>query len=43
MMGPEFVDRTVFHADCHDPNASALVHEQIQDEVLDEEVRVMSQ
>lgn len=42
-MGPEFVDRAVFHANGHDPDASALVHEQIQNEVFDEEGRVVSQ
>ena len=40
LMGAELVQRAVFHAQCDDATASALfVHDQVDGEVLDEELR----
>ena len=39
----EAVERAVLHVQSHDANTLAVLHDEIQREVLDEEVRVVSQ
>lgn len=42
-MSPEAVERTVFHVERNDTNTLAILHDQVQGKVFNEEIRVVSQ
>jgi hypothetical protein len=42
LMGPETVQCTVLHIERNDSNTLAILHNQVQSKVFDEEIRVVS-
>lgn len=43
LVGPEAVEGTVFHVECNDTDTFAVLHDQVEGKVFDEEVGVMSE
>jgi hypothetical protein len=42
-VSPETVERTVFHVERNDTNTLAILHDQVQGKIFDEEIRVVSE
>jgi hypothetical protein len=42
-VGPKAVEGTVFHVECDDTDTLAVLHDQVEGKVFDEEVGVMSE
>ena len=43
LVGPEAVEGTIFHVECNDTNTLAILHDQVESKVFDEEVGVMAE
>lgn len=43
LVGPKAVEGTVFHVECNDTDTLAVLHDQVEGKVFDEEVSVMAE